>query len=126
LERIQNQQILIARDNCGALAGARRRQHDVVISVATHRRFKRDGRDERERFLEQPNGRSHIRSALMKLSSEHIPELVQQGSRRNQDVMANAVLQKIAAGAPRHESGDQYVRIQQEFHETRLNTSSSV
>jgi hypothetical protein len=123
LERTQDQQILIARDNRGALAGTRRRQHDVVISVATHRRFKRD---ERERFLEQPNGRSHIRSALMKLSNQHVSELVQQGSRRNQDVMANAVLQKIAAGAPRHESGDQYVRIQQEFHETRLNTSSSV
>jgi hypothetical protein len=36
------------------------------------------------------------------------------------------MLQKIAAGAPRYESGDQHVRIQQEFHETRLNTSSSV
>jgi hypothetical protein len=41
-------------------------------------------------------------------------------------VAADTVFQKIAAGAARHESGDKHVRIQQEFHETRVNTSSSV
>src|SRR5437762_14058846 len=81
LKGIEDQQIPIAGDNRGALAGARRRQHNVVINVATNRRFKRGGCDERERFLEQANGRSHIRSALMKLSSQHVSELVPQWAR---------------------------------------------
>jgi hypothetical protein len=126
LERIQDQQILIARDNRGALTGARRRQHDIVIGIATNRRFKWDGRDECERFLEQASSRSHIRGALMKLSSEDVAQLVQQRSGRNYDVMANAVLQQVAAGAARNERGDEHVCIQQQFHETRVNTSSSV
>ena len=117
---------MIAGDNRGALASARRRQHDVVISVTTSRSFKRNGRYERERLLEQSNSRSHFDGALTELSTQYISELVQQCSRRNHDVLADAVLQKIAAGAPRHESGDQHVRVQHELHETRLNTSSSV
>jgi len=108
---IEDQQILIAGNNRGTLAGARRRQHNVVINVATNRRFKRGGCDERERFLEQANGRSHIRSTLSKLSSQHISELVQQWSRRNHHVVADTMLQKIAAGAARDESGDKHVRI---------------
>ena len=117
---------MVTADNRGGLPGKSGRQYDVVIRVATSGCFKCDRRYERERFLEQPNGRSHIRNALTKLSSQHIAKLVQQRSRRNHDVVAEAVLQKIAAGAPRQERGDQHVRIQQKFHETRLNTSSSV
>jgi hypothetical protein len=126
LKGIQDQQILIAGDNHGTLAGARRRQNNVVISVATSRRFKWDGRYDRERFLEQPDGRSHIRSALTKFSSQDVAKLVQERSRRNHHVVPDAVLEKIAADAARHESGDQHVRVQQELHETRVNTSSSV
>ena len=122
----RDQQILIAGDNRGALSGERSRQHDIVIMVATSRRLEYVGRHERERLLEQPKGRSNIHSALTKFSSQDIAKLVEQRSRRNHDVLANAVLEKIAADASRDESGDQDVRIQQQFHETRLNTSSSV
>jgi hypothetical protein len=80
----------------------------------------------RLRFLEQPNGRSHIRRALPKLSTQHLSEFVQQWPRSNHDAMTNAVLQQVAASAARNERGDEHVRIQQQFHETRLNTCSSV
>jgi hypothetical protein len=40
--------------------------------------------------------------------------------------VADAVLQEIAADAARQKSGDEHVCVQQEFHETRVNTSSSV
>ena len=40
LRGIQDQQILIAGDNRGALAGARSREHDIIIiTVATSRRL---------------------------------------------------------------------------------------
>jgi hypothetical protein len=41
-------------------------------------------------------------------------------------VLAEAVFQKIAAGAAREEGGHQHVRVEEQFHETRVNTSSSV
>lgn len=41
-------------------------------------------------------------------------------------MMADAVLQKIAADPARDQSCDQNVRIKEQFHETRVNTSSSV
>lgn len=117
---------MVTADNRSGLPSKSGRQHDVVIRVATSGRFTWDGRDERERCLEQPNRRSHIRRALTKRSRQHISKLVQQWSRRNHDVVPDAVLQKIGAGPPRHKSGDQHVRIQKQSHETRVNTSSSV
>ena len=64
--------------------------------------------------------------ALAELPLEDVTKLVQQGLRRNDDVLADAVFEEIAAGAARDEGGDQHVRIEEEFHETRVNTSSSV
>ena len=40
--------------------------------------------------------------------------------------MPDAVLQKIAADPARDEGSDQNVRVKEQFHETRVNTSSSV
>jgi hypothetical protein len=65
-------------------------------------------------------------SALPELPVEDLAKLVQHGLQRNDDVLADAVFQKIAAGAAREEGGDQHVRVEEQFHETRLNTSSSV
>ena len=62
----------------------------------------------------------------MKLSSQDIAQLVEQRSGRNDDVMADAVLQKIATDAARDEGRDEDVRVEEQPHETRLNTSSSV
>src|SRR5262249_26807117 len=77
-------------------------------------------------LLEQPNACPHIRDALMRFSRQNVAKLVEQRSRRNHCVVADAVLKKIAANAPRDERSDQHVRIEHQFHETRLNTSSSV
>jgi hypothetical protein len=41
-------------------------------------------------------------------------------------VLADAVFEEFAAGAASDEGGDQHVRILEEVHETRVNTSSSV
>ena len=68
----------------------------------------------------------HINSALSELPVENLAKLVQQGRRRDDDVLADAVLEEIAAGAARDEGGYQHVRIKEEFHDTRVNTSSSV
>jgi hypothetical protein len=83
------------------------------------------GSDQRERLSEQLKGGPHNR-ALAELLLQDITELVQQRLRRNDDVLASAMLEEIAAGAARDECRDQHVRIQEEFHETRVNTSSSV
>ena len=60
------------------------------------------------------------------LPLQHVTKLVQQGLRRNDDVLADAVFEEIAAGTARDEGGNQHVRIQEEFHEMRVNTSASV
>jgi len=62
----------------------------------------------------------------MEFSRQDIAKLVEQRSRNNHVVMADTVLQKIAADAACDKSRDEHVRIQQQSHETRLNTSSSV
>ena len=126
LKGIQDQQILIAGDNRGALSGERSRQHDIVIMVATSRRLEYVGRHEGDRLLEQPKGRSNIHGALTKFSSQDIAKLVEQRSRRNHDMVADTVLQKIPADAARDEGRDEDVRAEEQPHETRLNTSSSV
>ena len=102
-----------------------RRQHDVVGAVATHWRFERIRCDQGEPLGKQPNGGggSCIQSALMKFSSQDIAQFVEQESRRNHGVMADAVLQKIAADAARDEGRDEDVRVEEQPHETRLNTS---
>jgi len=62
----------------------------------------------------------------MEFFDQDAPKFVEQRSRGNHDVVPDALLQKIAAGATRDEGRDEYVRVQQNFHETRVNTSSSV
>src|SRR5262249_34747170 len=87
VKRIQDQQVLITADNGRALAGARCRQHDVVIAIATNRSLQVSGHHQRERLLEQPKRRSHILNALAKLSRQDIAKLVEQWSRRDYRVM---------------------------------------
>ena len=62
----------------------------------------------------------------MKFSRQDITQLVEQRSRRNHDVTADAVLQQIGADAACDEGRDKDVRVEEQPHETRLNTSSSV
>jgi len=126
VNRIQDQQILITTDDGGASPGHRRRQHDIVVAVATHWRLERIWRDQGERLAEQPNGASRIHRALMKFSRQDVTQLVEQRSGRNDDVMADAVLQQLATDAARDERRDEEVRVEEQPHETRLNTSSSV
>ena len=123
---IQDQHVLIATDDRGTFTSQRCRQHDIVVAVATHWRLERIRRDQGERLAEQPNGASRIHRALMKFSSQGIAQLVEQRSGRNDDVMADAVLQKLATDAARDEGRDEDVRVEEQPHETRLNTSSSV
>jgi hypothetical protein len=61
---------------------------------------------ERIRCGEQPNGAPHIDDALMEFARQDIAQLVEQRSGRNDDVMADAVLQKIGADAARNEGRD--------------------
>ena len=125
MKTIQDRQILITTDDGGASPVHRGRQHDIVVGVATHWRLERIRRDQGERLAEQPNGASRIHRALMKFSSQDIAQPVEQRARRNDDVMADAVLQKLATAA-RDEGRDEDVRVEEQPHETRLNTSSSV
>ena len=83
-------------------------------------------RDEGERLRKQTKGAPHINSALSELPVENLAKLVQQERRRDDDVLTDAVFEEIAAGAAREEGGDQHVRVEEQFHETRVNTSSSV
>src|ERR1051325_4928247 len=62
----------------------------------------------------------------MKFVDQDTAKLVEQRPRGNDDVMTNAVLEEIAAHAACDEGGDQDVGVEQQFHETWLNTSSSV
>ena len=117
---------MIASDNRGALTSQCGRQHHIVVAVATGWGIECVRRYEGERFRKQPNGAPHINSALAELPIEDVAKLVQQRLGRNDDVLADAVFEEIAAGAARDEGGDQHIRIEEEFHETRVNTSSSV
>ena len=118
--------ILIASDNRSAFASQSGRQHHIVVAVATSWGIECVRRDEGERLRKQPKGAPHINSALAELPVENLAKLVQQRLRRDDDVLADAVFQKIAAGAAREKGGDQHVRVEEQFHETRVNTSSSV
>ena len=62
----------------------------------------------------------------MKLSRQDVAKFVQERLGGNDHVLSDAELDQIAADAPRHERGDEHVRIKQNSHETRVNTSSSV
>jgi len=125
-KRIQDQEILIAGDDRRALAAQCRRQHDIVVAIATGWGIECDRRHEREGLGEQLKGGPHINRALAELPLQDFTKLVQQGLRRNDNVLADAMLEEIGASAARDEGGDQHVRIKEEFHETRVNTSSSV
>jgi hypothetical protein len=86
---------LITSDDRGALAGQRHRQHDIVVAVATRWWIERVWRDERERLNEQLKGGPHINDALAELPLENFAEFVQQWLRRNDDMLAEAVFQKV-------------------------------
>jgi D-alanyl-D-alanine carboxypeptidase len=125
-KRIQDQEILISGNDRGALAGHGGCQHEIVVAVATRRGIEHVRRHERERLGKQLQDGPHINRTLAELPFQDFKELVQQQLRRHDDVMADAVFEEIAAGAARNEGSDQHVRIQEKFHETRVNTSSSV
>jgi len=72
----------------------------------------------RKRCDEQPNGAPHIDLALMEFSRQDIAELAEQRPRRNDDVMADAVLQKIGADAARNEGRDGDVRVEEQPQRT--------
>ena len=76
--------------------------------------------------LPTPRGSLIPDRPLADLPFQNFTEFVQQRLRRHDDVLADAVFEEIGAGAARDEGRDQHVRIQEEFHETRVNTSSSV
>jgi len=57
----------------------------------------------------------------MKLSRQDIAQLVEQRSGRNDDVMADAVLQKLAADAARDEGRDEDVRIEEQPPDRAVN-----
>jgi hypothetical protein len=92
---IQDQQILITTHDGGALACQRRRQHDIIVAVTTHRGLERIGYDQGERLSEQSNGGPHVDRALVEFAGQHVAQLIQQRSGRNHDVVADAVLEKI-------------------------------
>ena len=72
----------------------------VALQLVSAQRFGFDisnaGRD--ESLTKQPNGAPHVDRSL--ISRQDIAKLVEQRSRRDPDVEADAVLRKIAADAP--------------------------
>src|SRR5262245_3578375 len=62
----------------------------------------------------------------MEFFCQDTAQFVEQRSRGNHDVVADRVLQQLIAGPACHERGDQHICVQQEPHDTRVNTSSSV
>lgn len=125
-KRIQDQQILIAGNDRGALAGQRRRQHHIVIAVATNRWLECVRFHEREGLRKQPKSVPRIDVAVAELSREDVAQLVEEWAGRNDNVMSDAVFQQLTADAARDQRGDQDIRIEEQLHETRVNTSSSV
>jgi len=57
----------------------------------------------------------------MTFSRQDIAQLVEQRSGRNDDVMADAVLQKLAADAARDEGRDEDVRIEEQPPDRAVN-----
>src|SRR5580765_4626506 len=102
------------------------RQHHIVVTVATRWGIECVRRHKHERLGEQLKGGPHINRALAELPLQDFTKLVQQGLRRNDDVLADAVFEEVAARTARDEGGDQHVRIKEKSQETRVNTSSSV
>ena len=92
--------MLIARDDRCASTGQRSRQH-VVGGVAADRGLERVQSDDRKRVPKQREGRPGINRALTELRREDLAELVQQRLGRRDLVLADAVLEDIAAGAMR-------------------------
>ena len=72
----------------------------------------------------QPDGRSPPEARV------HRKELTSHNSSSSgcdeMTVLADAVFEQVAARAARDEGGDEDVRVEEEPHETRENTSSSV
>lgn len=126
LKGIQDQQILIARDDRGTPACQRGRQYDIIVAVATSRGFEDAWLYKDERLRKEVRGIPHINRALAEFAIQDITKFIQQLLRGDNRMLADAVFQKLAAAATRNERGDQHVCVQEEFHETRVNTSWSV
>ena len=99
---IQDQQILITSNDCRAFTGQSRRQHDIVIAVATNRWLEYVWFDEREGLAKQPEGVPRIYVALMELPSEDVVKLVEERLRGYDDVLADTVLQQVGARPTGH------------------------
>jgi hypothetical protein len=70
---------LIAGDNRGALANQLRRQHDIVVLVATRWRLERVGRHDHKCLREQPDAVAYIDRTLMEFARQDIAKLIEQG-----------------------------------------------
>src|SRR2546430_16743025 len=63
--------------------------YNIVVAVTTNGGLERIGRDQDERLGEQPNRAPHVDHSLMEFSRQDIAKLVEQRSRRNDDVVAD-------------------------------------
>jgi hypothetical protein len=115
---IQHQKILVAGDDRRTVPAERCRQHDIVVSVAANWLIECFGDDEGERLGKQLRGGPRIERALTELPFEDLAKLDQQWLRRDDDVLAHAVLEEIAAGATRDQRSDQDIGVEQQLHDT--------
>lgn len=103
---IEYEEVLVAGDDRCTAAGGRGAQHDVVTSIPAHRRLEGFGRDQREPFLEQATRCAHVARTLAELPRKDIAQLVEQWLRREDGVLAHAVLQQLRTRAPGDECRD--------------------
>jgi hypothetical protein len=101
-------------------------QDDVIVRVSGYRRPEGDGLDLLEASAKQLDRLIGLSGGELVSADQVSSDFIRDGGRRHHFVLTNTVLEQLGADSPRDECGDEDVRVEDEPHETRSKTSSSV
>jgi hypothetical protein len=101
-------------------------QDDVIVRIPGYLRLQGDRLDLLEAGAKQPHRLICLSGGDLDPVDQVPSDFLEDGGRRHHFVFTNAVLEQLGADSWCDEGGDQDVRVENEPHETRSKTSSSV
>lgn len=123
----QNEQVLVSRHKDVGSAGKRSAEDDQVVGISNDdRRRLRSALDGRSRGAENRDDFANHLIGHADLLGQGTGDLVDQGYRDEQLVLRQDETEHVRAQTARRERGDEHVRVEEDPHDTILNTSSSV
>ena len=120
------EEIFVAGDDAGALSGNRSCDDGVIIGVPTDGGVERGDRYDLASRLQQAHRSIRLACGELELAGELVPQLREYELRQYDVMIEHAVLKKFIAYSVRYEGRYEHIRIENQPHDTRSNTSWSV